>query len=229
MKGIPVALTQFWWIVHKDVRCGFRSQHTVSRLLLWGIIVGFLLNYQIVLPSEHLPRIAASLCWITICFAAILNFGQSVVAEREEMCWESLLRYPVAPEIVFFAKLTTDAMLLGVLQLIVVPFFAITSGSAWLNHPVQLILVMLLADLGIASLGTLLAAGAARCAQHQSLFSLLVLPLLIPMMLAASEATRLVSEPLAVSQWQQWVQLLAVFAVVYTVLGSLLFPYLIED
>ena len=55
------------------------------------------------------------------------------------------------------------------------------------------------------------------------------LPLLLPVMLSASEATRLLGDQQAYEMWQRWILLLGTFAVVYVTLGWVLFAYLTED
>jgi heme exporter protein B len=155
--------------------------------------------------------------------------GQSIVMEHEDGCWEGLLRYPVAAETVFLAKLTVNSVILGSLQLIVVPFFAVVSDSTWLSHPVELLLINALGNLGICSVGTLLGAISTGAGFGQALLALWLLPLLVPVVLAASEATRTVADQQLAAQWWQWVQLLAAFAIIYVTAGWVLFEYVIEE
>ena len=57
----------------------------------------------------------------------------------------------------------------------------------------------------------------------------MLLPLLIPVILAASEATRLVAEIHLESELWRWIQLLGAFAVVYLTAGWMLFEFVVED
>jgi ABC-type transport system involved in cytochrome c biogenesis permease component len=58
---------------------------------------------------------------------------------------------------------------------------------------------------------------------------LVVLPLVIPVMLAAAECTRLAVESRIDDQWWRWIQLLGAFSIVFVTAGALLFEYAIED
>ena len=58
---------------------------------------------------------------------------------------------------------------------------------------------------------------------------LLILPLVIPVLLAAAEATRLLIESRADETWWRWVQLLGVFVIVFSTAGTLLFEYAVEE
>jgi heme exporter protein B len=225
MNPRPPRLAKLWWIIQKDLVCEYRTHQAWPRMMILGLVVAFLLSYQMVLPPAQLQQVAASLCWVTLCFAAVLTLGQSIAMEREEGCWEGLLLYPVAPATIFLAKLIVNAIILGLLQLVIVPFFAIVSGAPWLSRSGQLLLISLLGNLGISSLGTLLAALAAGLHQSQGLLALLLLPLLVPVIIAASEATRLIDA--GQSSWQ-WLQLLAAFAIVYVTVGWVLFAHVGE-
>ncbi len=219
---------KFWWIFRKDLVYEYRARQAWPRMLLLGIVVAFLLSYQMTLSPTELQSVSASLCWVTICFAAVLTIGQSIALEHEDGCWDALLLYPVSPETIYFAKLAVNGVILGMLQLVVLPFFAIVSDAPWLSHPWALLLVGLLANLGVSSVGTLLGAMSVGMGQSQAVVAFLLLPLLVPVMLAASEATRLVADT-QTSAWWQWVQLLGAFAVVYVTVAWLLFAYVIED
>jgi heme exporter protein B len=229
MNSRTRSLKRLWWIIQKDLVGEYRARQAWPRMLVLGLVVAFLLSYQMTLPPELLQQVAASLCWVTICLAAVLTLGQAFASEREDGCWQALTFYPLAPETLYFAKLAVNGAILGGLQLVVVPFFALVSGAPWLSHLGPLLLVSLLGNLGICSIGTLLGAMSAGMSQHQGLLTLLLLPLLIPVMLAASEATRLLAvRPLA-PEWWQWIQLLVVFVTIYATAGWLLFAFVIED
>lgn len=221
--------TQLWWIIHKDLVCEFRTRLVWPRMVLLGLIVAYLLNHQMNLRPDELRHITGSLCWLTICFAAVLTLGQSGASEREEGCWEGLILYPVAPHTIYFAKLIVNAILLGALQLIVVPLFLLLSHTPLLAHPWEILLVSLLGNLGVTSIGTLLGAMTSGIRQSQSLLALLLLPLLVPVILAASEATRLIVEYHVASEWWFWVQLLGGFAIVHIAAGFILFEFVIEE
>ena len=221
--------TKLWWIIQKDLICEYRARRAWPRMLLLGFVVAFLLSYQVALSPNQLQRVGASLCWLTICFAAVLTLGQSIALEREDGCWDALLLYPVSSQTVFVAKMIVNGLIVGTLQLVVVPFFAVVCDAPWLAHPGKLLLVAVLANLGVTSVGTLLGAMSAGMSQSQGLLALLLLPLLVPVILAAAEATRLLAENHVASTWWHWVQLLGAFAIVFVTAGWVLFEFVIED
>ncbi len=110
-----------------------------------------------------------------------------------------------------------------------IPLFVVLCDVPLMRHPWAMVLVAVLGNLGIASIGTLLSALATGIRHSGNLLAVLVLPLVIPVVLAAAEATRLIAENHLAAEWWRWVQLLAAFAVVFITAGIVLFDFVIED
>jgi heme exporter protein B len=159
----------------------------------------------------------------------MLTLDRSFAAEREEGCWEGLLQYPISPATVFLGKLAVNVIALAVLQGLLILSFVVFCDVPLLAHPWPLLLTALLGNLGMASVGTLVSALASGIRHGANLSVLLVLPMVIPVVLAAAEATRLmVADDLGASYWR-WVQLLGAFATIFVTAGIVLFDYVIED
>ena len=71
-----------------------------------------------------------------------------------------------------------------------------------------------------------MAAGARR---GGNLLALLMLPIVVPVIVAAAEATRLMMENDFAAPWWRWIQLLAAFAIIFTTAGMILFDVAIEE
>jgi heme exporter protein B len=220
---------QIWWMIHKDLVSEWRSRRAWPAMILLGIVVAVVFSVQIELPSEYKCQIAASLLWIALFLAATLSLDRSFSLEREDGCWRALLLYPVSATSVYLAKLAANIAWLAVLQCALIPLFAVLTDVPLLRHPWAMGLVALLGNVGIASAGTLLAALAARLEKGASLTAVLALPMLIPVVLAASEATYRQAEGRIDGAWWDWNGLLACFAVVFIVAGIILIDFVAED
>ena len=220
--------SRLWWIVRKDIVCELRGQRIWPRMVLVLFFVAFLLTYQLDMTPAQRQKMAASLCWTTICMSAMVSIGPSIVQEQDDRCWEALRRYPVGLPTIYFAKLISNVLVLGTLQVVIIPFFAIACDTSWFDYPGRLALIGLLGNVGIASLETLLGALAAGIRQHHTL-AVLLIPLLIPVVLGAAEATRLTTVSPVDSQGWRWTQLLAAFAIVFVTAGWAFFDFAAED
>ena len=99
--------------------------------------------------------------------------------------------------------------------------------SADLQGPLLLVATCLAATVGIAAAGTLYGVLAAGLAVRDTLVPLLLLPVLAPVLLGATRASESALGA-GIDGWS-WCGLLAVFAVLYTMLGMTFFGTLLEE
>ena len=216
-------------MIQKDLVSEWRSRRAWPAMILLGIVVAVVFSLQIDLPAEHKRPMVASLLWVAIFLAAGLGLDRTFGLEREDGCWQTLLAYPVSPSSLYLAKLTVNVVWLMVLEAVLVPLFIVLTDVPLLNHPWAMALVAILGNLGIASAGTLLSALATRVHKGTNLTVLLALPMAIPVVLAAAEATRLVTEGHLDGRFWDWNGLLAVFAAIFAVLGTMLMDFVVEE
>ena len=86
----------------------------------------------------------------------------------------------------------------------------------------------MLATIGLAAAGTLYGALAAGLRVRETLLPLLLLPVVAPVLLAATRASEAALGGTTGDGWP-WVRLLAVFAVIYVAFGVVAFGPLLEE
>jgi heme exporter protein B len=216
-------------MIQKDLTREIRAQHVWPRTLLRALVLVLLQATQVDLPVEQEAGVVGGLLWITIFFSGTLAIERSFASEHEGGCWQALLLYPIAPSALFLAKLLTNFVSIIILQLAVIPLFIVLTDVRLLDRPGSLALIVVLGSVGFASVGTLIGALTAGLRNRGGLLALLLLPLVAPILLSSAEATRIVlashNDPL----WWWWTQLLATFAVVFTVVGAMAFSVVMEE
>ena len=228
MRG-RAAVESLWWLVHKDLSRELRARSVWPGMLLLGLVLVFLVATQIDLPIEQRTHVAAGLLWMAIFFAGTLALERSFANERDAGCWRTLMLYPVAPSVLFLAKMAVNFVSLVVLEIVIIPVFTVMTDVPLLARPAAIALVALLGNIGFAAVGTLLSAITADLRNRGGLLALLLLPLVTPVILGSAQATSLMlAEPID-QPWWQWIQLLAVFAIVFTGVGALVFEFVMED
>ncbi len=220
---------KLWCIVAKDLVSECRARRVWPAMLLLGIVVAWTFAGQMDLPETERLHVAGGLLWLAIFFAGMLAMDRSFAAEREDGCWEGLLAFPVSTAAVYLAKLAVNAIALAALECVLIPLFAVLSGVALFAHPAAILLVAGLGTLGLSAAGTLLGAVSAQAKQSAYLLPTLVLPMAIPVVLGAAEATRLAAEGDFGVAWWRWIQLLAAFAALFITLGIVLFDFVVQD
>jgi heme exporter protein B len=229
MIGSALVTTKLLWIAKKDFVSEWRSRQILPAMLLVGAVIGFVFGFQTSLVPLAAQRIVGGLYWLAVYLGGVVALEGSFASERDASCWQGLLLYPVQPSTIYLAKLLAGAFSLAILQLCLIPLFALMMRVSLWDHPWHLFCLMLIGNLALTSLGTLVAALTAESQQGRGLLLMLGLSLEIPVLLAASEATRLMLEHETGAPWWRWVQLLAAGALIFITAGIVLFEFIVEE
>jgi heme exporter protein B len=168
---------------------------------------------------------------MTLLFAAVLGITRLFVAEREQGGFDGFMLAPVDRTSLFVAKATVLFCFLVAVELAAVPAFAILllGPTPWDAVP-ELVAVLLLADLGVAVLGTLVGALGIQTRAREVIVPILALPLMIPLAIAAARATSpLLLEAGAEALPGRWLLVLGLYDLVFGLLAYAVFDFLLED
>ena len=217
-------------VIRKDLRVELRTGEAVPAMLLFSLSTFVLFHFAIDRRSVE-GDLAAGVLWVTLLFAAVLGMGRLFVAEREQGGFDGFLLAPVDRTSMFVAKATVLFLFLGAVELAALPAFAILllGPSPWAALP-ELLAVLLLANLGIALVGTLVGALSVQTRTRELIVPILALPLMIPLAIAAARATsplllELGAEPVP----GRWLAVLGLYDLVFGLLAFAVFDFLLED
>jgi heme exporter protein B len=216
-------------ILAKDLRVELRTLQSVPAMALFAFTTFVLFRFG--LDRESLEgSLAAGVILATVLFAAILAINRLFVAEREEGGFDAIRLAPVDPSALFAAKAVTLVVYLAVLEAIALPAFGFLFLDDWAGLA-PLAGVLLLADLGLAAVGVLVSAIGVNSRARELIVPLLLLPLVVPVMIAAAGA----AEPLLAAGGPEyddvgrWVAMLALYDAVFLAIGYAVYDFLLED
>jgi len=215
-------------VAGKDVLVERRSKETINALVFFSLLLLFVFQFAIGPDRERLTQAAPGLLWLGFVLAGLLGLGRSFLVERENDCWEGLLLTPGDKSAIYVGKLAGNILMMAIVEVMLLALFTVFFNlDLWPALP-SLGVVLVLGTLGIASVGTLFAAMTANVRARELLFPVLLLPVLVPVLLATVKATEaaLAGEP--ASAYGHWLQLLAAADVVYVVTGLLTFDFILE-
>ena len=217
-------------LVRKDLQLELRTREAVPAMLLFSISTFVLFHFGLDAGSLA-GDLAAGVLWVTLLFAAVLAINRLFVAEREQGGFDGFLLAPVDRTALFFAKATVLFTFLCALELVAVPAFVVLllEPSPWAGLP-ELVLLLVLADAGIAVVGTLVGALAVQTRARDLIVPLLALPLMIPVVIAAGRGTApLWLEAGAQAVPGRWPAILGLYDLVFGLLAYAVFDYLLEE
>ena len=221
-------------LLRKELLVELRTLESVPGMSLFAVttfvVFHFALNQNTVSGDE-----AAGILWVTLLFAAMLGVNRLFVADQDQGGFDAFLLAPVDRSAMLLAKALALLAYLAVLELVAVPAFGLLLLGPPLGQTLpDLLLVLVLADIGIAAIGTLVAALAVQTRARDLLGPLLALPLLVPVVIGAARA----SSPLLVlaraggtlirRRCAGW-RTLALYDLVFGLIAYAVFDFLLED
>jgi heme exporter protein B len=223
-------MTAIWAIARKDLVVELRTKESVPAMALFAITTFVIFHFG--LDRNTLEGdLAAGVLWVTLLFAAILGINRLFVAEREQAGFDGILMAPIDRTALLLAKALALLAYLVALEAIALPAFALffIPDGFWDALP-RLLAVVLLADLGLAMVGAMLASIAVHARARDLLLPILLLPMSIPVVIGAAAASEpLLSVPLDTTGVGKWLAVLALYDAVFGLLAYALFDFLMED
>jgi heme exporter protein B len=169
--------------MRKDLLLEVRAKETVPAMLLF--IGSTMVIFHFAVPSTTSHTATLGLLWTAIILTALLGLTRAFVPEREQGLMDALLLAPGDRSAIWLAKSISVFVFLAIAELIALPLFSILfSAVGW-----RTVAAVALADVGIASVGTLTGAMAVAGRARELLLPLLFLPLSIPIVVGGVAAS----------------------------------------
>jgi len=214
-------------IIHKDLRAELRSRELVATMMLFALLSVLVFSFALELDKVAREEAVSGVLWVTIVFASILGLNRSMAMERENGNMEAMLLAPVDRGAIFVGKLAGNFLFAIAVGLVLLPLMSVIYNINMLTSWV--LIVVFLGTLGVSITGTLLAAMTVQTRAREALLPIVMLPVVLPLLLAAVKGTTGIINELPITDWQTWPRVLMVVDVIYLVLCLLSFAYVVEE
>jgi len=215
-------------IAVKDLRTEIRSRSALSTVLPFAVTMLLAFGFALGPDRLLLAQTAPGLLWLAALFASVELCHRAYQNEAANGGLEGLLLSPVDKGAVYLGKAAAAFVQLIVLMVvttgIVIVLFGLPVGPA----PALLLLTAVLGIAGLSALGSLLGLLAVRSRTRQAALPVLVLPLVSPVIIAATRATADLTHG-STAGISEWLSLLVAFDAAYLAAGYIVFGHLLED
>jgi heme exporter protein B len=217
-------------LFRKDVLVEVRTLQSLSAMALFSVMAFVLFHFGLQRDTIE-GSLASGVLWVTLLLATTLAVTRLFVAEREQGGFETLLLAPIDRTAVFLGKAAALFTFLVLVEVVALPAFDILllQGTILDGMP-ELLAVVLLADVGLAAVGALVAALGAETDARELVVPLLLMPLLVPVVIAAAKASApLMSDPAHAEHLGRWLLMLTFYDLAFVLVSLGVFDYLLED
>src|SRR5690349_20139211 len=145
-------------LLGKELRTEFRSRELLTTTIVFVLIVIVLFSFTFDPSVSESRRFGPGLLWLAFLFSASLMLQPCFLKERTNDTLSALRLSVGDPFAIFLAKLTSNALLLILTQLILLPIFSVLYNVRIAPVLPQLLMVFFLGSLGVSVTGTALSA-----------------------------------------------------------------------
>lgn len=211
-----------WPIVWKDVLSELRAKEVALAMCFFAGLVLIIFNFAfftgLSAPADA-AGILAGMLWVAFLFAGMLGLNHTFGAEKDREVLQGLLLCPVSRAAIYLGKVISNLLFMGLMEILILGLFAVLFRVAlWPMLP-ALSVILGLGTLGFVSVGTLLAAMAVNARAREILLTVILFPMLIPVVIAAVKATEQVLLGAAWPDLAGWLKLLLAFDVIFFTLA----------
>ena len=227
-------IRQVLWLIHKDLILQFRTKDTLVLAFMFSLLVVLAFVFSMgpffSFGLEERSKLAASVLWISFTFAGVITLTRSFDVERSDGAVHIIRLAGVDPSNFYISKVLSNFIFLTVLEFILTPVSLQFVESLDLVSVItlfKLLGILSIGTLGLCAVGVILSGMASTTRGKESLLSVLLLPLVIPVIMAGTKCTvSLLST--GTLQGTFWIMLLILYSFVFLTISYLLFEFVIE-
>jgi heme exporter protein B len=203
-------------LARKDLLLELRGKDTLPAMLLF--VIAMLVVFRFALPGDASENATRGLLWVAILFTALLGLTRAFVPEREQRVLDGLVLAPSDRSAIWLGKVAATLAFLVAAEAVALPAYALFFGGFdWAT-----LAAVALADIGICTVGALLAAMAVAGRARELLLPLLFLPLAIPILVGGVGAG-VTGEP------GRYLAFLCLYDAVFAILAWASFEYVVTE
>jgi heme exporter protein B len=214
-------------IVWKDIRAELRTKDIFSSMFVFALLSVIVFNFAFELRVPAMKMVVPGIVWIAISFAGTLGLNRAFVIEQDKGSLAGLLLAPVDRSAIYFGKMIGNLLFMLVVEIILLPLVMIFYNLSLLT-PAHL-LALFLGTYGFAAVGTVFSAIAVNTRAREVMLPILLFPVLLPVLIAGVKLTGALLDGEALSTLGNWLQIIIVYDIGFTVVAYLTFSYVMEE
>lgn len=210
----------------KDLKLTLARGAGLMQALLLGLLLIFLFSLSLNAGDRLSPQAASAMFWLASAFCQVLIFNMLYAVEEEAHARFGLVLLPSPIQSIWLGKALAGLVLLAAAQAIFIPAVFVFLGQNLGDFWREALLGIVLGDIGMAASGSLLGALSVGRGGRESLLSIVLFPLMIPLLLSGVRIVSLGIDPDPVTDdMLRWLALGVAFDGLFLSAGLLLFPF----
>lgn len=213
-------LRTVWLVMKKDLLIEARSKEIIYTTVFFAVACVLVFAFGFVKEGRPVSDAASGILWIAIAFSGTLALGRAFERERQSETLRALMIAPIDRPALYLGKLAGVLLLLGAVEVVVVPLVALMFQAPLFAQPGLMLGLLVSGTIGFAAVGTLFAAMLVRARSRDVLLPVLLYPITIPVIIAGVRGTAaLLQADVDIPMARAWLSMLVFFDVVFVTLA----------
>ena len=207
----------------------FRSKESILAMWIFSLLIFVIFNFTFEVSRLVMLEIAPGLLWVAFVFSGMFGLNHSFALEKENGNLRAMALMPVDGGQIYVGKFLSVTLIMLMFEALIFPIFIIFYDLQLSLQTFKLLPVLLGGTIGFTSLGTILSAVAVHTRNQQILLSLLLWPLVSPIIIWSVTLTGMVLGGEITSSFYPLLTRVVAFDVIFFTLSYMLFDFILED
>lgn len=222
-------MRKIWAIVWKDIITELRTKELFSSMFTFALLIILIFSFTFGSSVEFVPIAAPGILWVAFTFAGVLGLSRSVALEKEGNSILGLLISPLYRSTIFLGKMIGNMIFVFIVEAIILPIFVLFFNYNLFGNFSPLLLVIFLGTVGFVSVGTLFSAMSVNTRLREVLLPVLLFPVIIPVIISSVKLIGAILDGKSIGEAGSSLQILVSFDVIFLVVCTIVFEYVIEE
>ncbi|HET6613508.1 MAG TPA: heme exporter protein CcmB [Kofleriaceae bacterium] len=213
----------------KDLRIELRSREIVYTMVFFAAMVVLIFSFAFI--GDGNPRaLVPGMLWVAVLLSGTLGLSRAFDRERDQDTLRGLLLSPAPRGAIFAGKAVAMVALMAAVEAVAAPLCWFLFDAPLFAHPIYMVLVLVLGTVGFATVGSVFAAMLLRVRARDVLLPVVLYPIIVPLLIAATKATAALAAPVPdLADAVFWIKFLAVFDAAFLVAAMWTFESLVIE
>lgn len=220
-------LAAIYRIVRKDLLLESRTKSVTTTMAVFALLVVLAFAFSFVKTFRNPAVLGRGALWIAFVFGGTLGVTKTAALEDRNGALDGMLVAPVDRSAVYLGKVVSTSLFVFAVNVMTLGATTILLGYApTLRTVAALIGVVAVAAVGFAAVGVVVATLTFRSGLDELALPLLLVPLVVPVLLAGVELTAALT---AGARTGPWLRLLCLYSGVLLLAGLATFEFVVEE
>lgn len=218
-----------WPIVWKDLISELRTKEVLLAMCFFAFLVLIIFNFAFATGTVEDSGLLAGMLWVAFIFAGLLGLNQTFGAEKDRGSLQGLLLCPVDRTVIYVGKVISTSCFMAIMEVLLLCLFAVLYRIDLFGVLLPLLVIMALGTLGFVFVGVMFSAMAIHAKAREIVLTILLFPIVVPLMIAAVKATGLIFDGKSLTDVVGWLRILLAFDLIFFLLSYGTFGFIVEE